>query len=166
MAFIGSIGVGHQATTHTDLRIQRRVSGLENTQAQLGIFCDAPLSPPANLVHGLAANHAHRAVLDDRVVLIALNHPNTKEAIVFLVQQPLEQAFVGIAVILWGLHDANFFVGKTRQHSLQPIRVDLIIAIDHANECRRRVSQFKRLVQCASLEALHVLEMIEAELRA
>ena len=98
-------------------------------------------------------------------MFVAFHHADVEEAAILLVAALLQQAFVGIAVVLRRLHQRHLRIAERRYDRLQPIRRNLVVAVDDTDEGRGRVGQFQRLVQRAGLEALHAVEMEEAEAR-
>ena len=101
-----------QAFTHDLVHVHRAQVLLHQTQAQLGVFTQAPLRPLAVRTQGLGANHRHRAVLNDRVALVAVVHPDAKEAVVFPVHHLAEHGGAPVTVRLRRLHDAHLRVVK------------------------------------------------------
>ena len=63
---------GH-AAPKAAVDINRMPPSLEQTQAQLRVFRDAPLRPTADVNKRRLAHHRHRAVLNDRVVFVPLH---------------------------------------------------------------------------------------------
>lgn len=92
-------GVGHQALAVAVVGVGGGQAFLEHAQAQFGVLADAPLGPAQFFQH-TAPGHGHGAVLDDRVTVVAGDHTDVEEALVFAVAQLLEGAFVLVTVIL------------------------------------------------------------------
>ncbi|MEJ1969874.1 MAG: hypothetical protein WDN03_14750 [Rhizomicrobium sp.] len=102
-------------------------------------------------------------MLDDGVVLVALDHADLEEAAIFLIGHRLEDAFARVAVVLRPLDQGDFGRGEERQRPAQPERFDLVVAVDHRDIDRCGIGQPKRLVERPGLEPDHVVVVEEAE---
>ena len=99
--------VGHQARTHALRNIGRLVTGLEQLETQLGVFGNAPFAPAIDFLQRVLAHDGHGAVLDDGIVLVALDHADMEEAAILLIGHGLETVLSRIAVILRPLHQRD-----------------------------------------------------------
>ena len=81
----------------------------------------------------------HGAVLNDRVTFVAGDHPDMEEAAVLGLAHGLEKALMAVAVVLRGLHDRDVGIVKQRDQFAQPGRLDLVVAVDHADHLGGRV---------------------------
>jgi hypothetical protein len=59
--------------------VSRLKSGLEQLQTQFGVFGDAPFRPAAHLIQRGYWSPRHGAVLDDGIVLVALDHADMEK---------------------------------------------------------------------------------------
>ena len=144
-------GVRHQALAVAVVGVGRRQAFFEHTQAQFGVFADAPFGPAQFFQHR-APGHGHGAVLDDRVTVVAGDHANVEKALVLAVAQLLERAFVLVAVVLRRLHHGNFRVGEVRHHVLEPVAVDAVVRVDHRDHFGVLGGVRDQVVQRATLE--------------
>src|SRR5690606_16337674 len=163
LALVVGQAVRDQAATEALLDVDRLIAGLEQAQAQLGVLADAPLGPALDPVERGSAHERHGAVLDDGVALVALDHADLEEAGVLPVAPVLAQGLAGVAVVLRRLDEADVGILDMRHQAAQPVGVDDIVAVDDADDLDvgRRLAQ--REVERAGLEALHALDVEEAE---
>ena len=121
------------------------------------------LGPAAGHVHRRAADQAHRAVHDDGVELVALDHADVEEAGIFAVHDVVHQRLVAVAMLLRRLHEADARIGEDRHEILQPVRLHDIVGVDDADDLGIDRGAVHRDAQCAGLEALHLLGVDEHE---
>ena len=124
------------------------------------------LQPPTSSSASLA-HDGHGAVLDDRVVLVALDHADVEEAAIFLIRHRLEQALAARRD-----NPAAPAPARCRRREQRQARGAASTARPDSR-CRSRryrsaprIGELQRLVQRAGLEALHVVHVEEAEARA
>ena len=158
-------GVRHQAATIAARRVAGLVPRLHDRQAELGVLGDAPFGPAAHLVEDVATHQGHRAVLDDRVALVARDHAEPEEAPVLRMRHRLEGAFAGVAVVLRSLHDGDTGIVEGRHEIAEPVVLDQVVAVDHGHDRRVRRGVAQREVERPSLEAFERIHVEEAEAR-
>ena len=139
------------------------VALLHQAQAKLGVLGDAPGRPAAQLLHQVAAHQGHGAVLDDGVVLVAQAHADVEEAGIFPVQHLLEAVALPVAMVLRRLDVGDLAVVEVRHQRLQPVRPHHVVAVDDADDPGVGRGLGQHVVQRAGLEALHDVEVEEAE---
>ena len=112
-----------------------------------------------------ASHERHRAVLDDRVALVARDHADVEETAVFRMAHRLECAFRRIAIILRSLHDAGAGVGERRRQVAQPLGAHDVVGIDHADDGGIGRRALEREIQGTRLEAVERCHVEELEAR-
>ncbi len=119
---------------------------LQHGQAEIGVLDDGVARPAAGGFERGAADQAHRAVHDDGVELVALNHADIEEAGIFGVHGAMHQRAVAVAMVLRRLHEADARIGEQRHEILEPVRLDHVVGIDDADDLgvRRGVRERER----------------------
>ena len=112
-----------------------------------------------------AADKAHRAVRDDGVDLVPLHHADIEEAGIFAVHHRVHDAAVAVAVILRRLHEADGRRGKGRHEIFQPIGMDHIVGVEHADDLCFRRGMLERESERAGLETRELILAHELEAR-
>ena len=102
----------------------------EQRQAEIGVLDDGVARPAADRVDRGAPDQTHRAVDDDGVDFVALDHADIEEAGIFGVHGVVHERAVAVAMILRRLHEADARVGEQRHQVLQPIRLHDIVGVD------------------------------------
>ena len=87
--------------------IGRFIAGLEQLEAQLGIFSDAPFAPAAHFLQRVLVTMVMVPCWMMAIVFVALDHADMEEAAIFLVSHGLEGVLAGVAVILRSLHQGD-----------------------------------------------------------
>ena len=105
-------------------------------------------------------------MLDDRVVLVALDHADVEEAGVLAVHHRLEHRALAVAMVLRRLHQAHGGVAEVRHQVPQPVLVHDVVGIDHRDHFGVRRRHLQCLVQGAGLEARELGNVEELEARA
>src|SRR3990170_2987137 len=82
--------VRHEAATVTPLDIDGLVSIFKNSQSELGVLSDAPLTPPTCRFQRGAPNQCHGAMLNDGITRIPGYHANVEKAAIFRITHRLE----------------------------------------------------------------------------
>ncbi len=118
--------------------------------------------PPESVDRG-APDQAHRAVHDDGVDFVALDHADVEEAGIFGVHGVVHQRAVAVAMVLRRLHEADARIGEQRHQILEPIRRDHIVGIDGADDLRVRGGVGERKPQRAGLVAGQLIDADELE---
>ncbi len=75
-------GQGHQSAPEALVVVKGFVPKFQDAQAGLGIFCDAPFAPAADLLQDRFADQAHRPGKNDRIAFIAHRHGDFKKIFV------------------------------------------------------------------------------------
>ena len=88
------------------------------------------LDQPPVEIERFAADQAHRAVHDDGVGLVALDHADVEEAGIFAVHGVVHDGAAAVAVVLRRLDHADLRIGEGRHQVLEPVRM-------HARSRRR-----------------------------
>ena len=159
----GLVGVRQQAVAVAMVGVMGQPAMLDDGKPEIGILANGVAGPAAGHVHRRAADQAHRAVHDDGVLLVALNHADIEEARIFAVHDVVHQRTVAVAMILRRLHEANARIGEHRHQILQPVRLDDIVRIDDADDLGIRGRALHGDAQGARLEALNLLGIDELE---
>ena len=139
------------------------VARLHQAQAELGVLADAPLRPAADRLERVPAHQRHRAVLDDRVPLVAVMHADAEEAVELPVRHAPERGALEVAVRLRRLHDRDGGVGEMPGEPREPAAVDRVVGVDDADHLGARVGLAQREVERAGLESGPLRQVEEAE---
>src|SRR5690606_25826563 len=151
-----------ERVVHIDAVITRAIE----LDTKFGILADAPFRPTTHALKRALAHHRHSAVLDDGVEIVSLHHADMEETGIFPVSHILECAFVAVAIILRRLHEADIMLVEIGNEGAQPVRLNLIVAVDDSDDFRVLRRSFKAEIERACLEARPVLQMEETELRS
>ena len=89
--------------------------------------------PPAAIERG-AADQAHRAVHDDGIGLVALDHADIEEAGIFAVHGVVHERAFAVAMVLRRLDHADLRVGEGRHQVLEPVRLHHVVGVDDADD--------------------------------
>src|SRR6185437_6898610 len=154
--------IRHQPAAVAGGRIGRLETSLEDPQAELGVFGNAPLRPTRRL-QLRTAHHSHRAMLDDGVTLVARDHADVEEPAILGIAHCLERTHVFVAVVLRCLDDGDTWILKARYEIAQPPGIHDVVAVDHGNNPRIGSGVPQSEIQSASLEAGKRRDMKEAE---
>ena len=92
LLLVGLESVGQQAVAVALVGVVRLPAVLEDGEAEIGVFADRVARPAAGGVERGAADQAHRAVHDDGVDLVALDHADIEEAGIFAVHGVMHDA--------------------------------------------------------------------------
>ena len=157
------VGVGQQALAIADVGVVRQPALLLDGQAEIGVLADGVAGPAAGHVHRRTADQAHRAVHDDGVAFVALDHADVEEAGIFAVHDVVHQGTVAVAVFLRRLHQADARIGENRHQILQPVRMHDIVGVDDADDLGVGCGALHGDAQRARLEALDLLGVDELE---
>ncbi len=130
----GLVGVRQQAVTIAVVGVMGQPAMLDDRKPEIGVLADGVAGPAAGHVHRRAADQAHRAVHDDGVLLVALNHADVEEPGIFAVHDVVHQRAVAVAMVLRRLHEADAGIGEYRHQVLQPVGLDHIIGVDDADD--------------------------------
>jgi hypothetical protein len=139
---------------------------LQDRQAEIAVLANRVARPAARGLQRGTADQAHRAVHDDGVGLVALDHADIEEAGIFGVHGGVDQAAVAVAVILRRLNQSHLGVGETGDQIPEPLWIDHIIGVDHADDFSVGCSLIHREPQCGSLESPQIIYANEFEARA
>ena len=159
----GLIGVGQQAVAVAVVGVVRQPAMLDDREAEVGVLADGVAGPAAGHVHRRAADQAHRAVDDDGVGLVALDHADVEEPGIFAVHDVVHQRAVAVAMVLRRLHQADAGIGEHRHQVLQPVRLHDIVGVDDADDLGIGGGALHGDAQRAGLEALDLLGVDELE---
>ena len=128
------------------------------------VLGDAPLVPAAEFVQGNPPDEAHGAGEDRAVMLVARRLGDGEEVLVGVVQAAVVAGVAPVPVVLRCLHEADPRVGEQRHAVAQPLRLDLIVRVDDADDLGVRVGEvLKRVVERAGLVARPVLQVLERD---
>ncbi len=158
-------GARHQSAPQAAVIVQRFVAELQDAQAGLGIFRDAPLAPAADLLQDRFADQAHRPGEDDGVAFIADRHGHFEEIFVRVIHCLRKGSRFVIPVILRSLDEGHLRIGEGRNHFAQEKRVHLVIRVDHADEFRRGRGLGQGKIERAGLVPRPFFQVDEAETR-
>ena len=89
--------------------------------------------PPAALERG-AADQAHRAMHDDGIGLVALDHADVEETGIFAVHGVMERAARAVAMVLRAPGPARPWVGEHRHEVGSHSGITVVIGIDDADD--------------------------------
>ena len=92
-------------------------------------------------------------------------HADAKETVVLPARHPLERVVLPVAVRLRTLDDGDARRLEVRDRDPQPVVVDDVVRIDHADDRRTSIGLAQREVQRARLEPRPVVEVEEAKAR-
>ena len=104
---VGLEAVGQQAVAVAPVGVMRLPAELEQREPEIGVLADSVARPAAGGLERGAADQAHRAVHDDGVVFVALDHADIEEAGIFAIHGVMHHALLAVAVILRRLHQAD-----------------------------------------------------------
>ena len=155
--------IGSEAKAKTLIGVRGSPTGGENAQAQFGILANPLLRPAPNPLHGLAAEHDHSPVANERLGQQPLLHPNIEKRAVLSGHCGFQAAFMAVAVLLRRLNDANAGIGENRGQLGQPIGRHRIIRIEHRNHLGLGGGVAQGSIESASLEAAHRLVPMKLE---
>ena len=150
----GLEGVGQQAEAVAAVGVMRLPAELEHGEAEIGVLADRVARPAAGGIERRAADQAHGAVHDDRVLLVALDHADVEEAGIFAVHRVMHDAAVAVAMVLRRLDQADLRIGEDRHEVGEPVRRDDVVGVDHADDFGVGRGVRQREPQRAGLEAL------------
>src|SRR4029078_4270124 len=100
LLLVGLEAVRQQSMAVTMIGVMGLPAELEQSEPKIRVFADCVTRPAAGRLDRLASNQAHRAVHDDRALLVALDQADIKESGVFAVHRVVHDAALAIAVIL------------------------------------------------------------------
>jgi hypothetical protein len=100
LTLVGVERIGQQPMAVAMIGVVGDPAVLEQRQAKIGILDDRVARPAAGGYQSRAADQAHRAVHDDGVVLVTLNHADVEESGIFGVHGAVHQRAVAVAMIL------------------------------------------------------------------
>ena len=157
-------GIRQQPMAITTVGVMLEPTLFEDREAEIGILADRILGPAAGILQRRAAHEAHRAMGDDGVGFVAQHHADIEEAGIFGVHRAMQGGTVAVAVILRCLHEADARIGEGGNQILQPIRIDDVIGIEHADDLGFRRGMLQRDPEREGLEALHLtgIDILEA----
>src|SRR5215472_5354602 len=122
----------------TTISVKRPPAALQDREAKVSIFANRVARPASGALKSRAPNQTHRAMNDDGIVFVALDHSDVKEPGILAVHDMVHEAAVGIAMVLRGLDQADRRISKARNEILEPIGMDRIVSVDHADDLRIR----------------------------
>src|SRR5215510_6926365 len=106
--------VRQQAAAITPVGIMSLPAEFEQRQSKVGVLADRIARPAARGFDCRASDETHRAVRDDCIKLVALDHADVKEAGIFAIHRIMHDAACAIAVILWCLHQPDSRIAEKR----------------------------------------------------
>ena len=110
----------------------------EQRQPEIGVLDDGLARPAADGVDRRAPDQTHRAVDDDGVDFVALDHADIEEPGIFRVHRMVHDRAVAVAMILRRLNEPDARLGEQRHQVLQPIRLHDIVGVENADDFRVR----------------------------
>jgi hypothetical protein len=159
----GLIGVGQQPMAVAVVGVVREPAVLDDREPEISVLADGVAGPAAGHLHRGAPDQAHRAVHDDGVGLVALDHADIEEPGIFAVHDVVHQRPVAVAMVLRRLHQPDAGIGEHRHQILQPVRLHDIIGVDDADDLGIDGGAGHGDAQRAGLEALDLLGVDELE---
>src|SRR6476661_1576834 len=102
-------------------------------------------------------------MLNDGVALIARHHSDEKEPAILRIRHRLEEVVAAIAIVLGRLHNCDLRICKSWDEIAQPIRLNLIVAVDYCNDFRIGGHMLERIVQRARFETRQWIEVNKLE---
>ncbi len=129
-------GARHQPAAQAAVKVHRFVAALQDAQAGLGVFGDAPLAPAADLLQDRLTDQAHRPGEDDGVALVTDRHGYFEEVFVRVIHRLRKGSRCEIPVILRSLDEGQLRIGEGRNQFTQEERLHLVICVDHSDEFR------------------------------
>ena len=163
LLLVGLEAVRQQAVAIALVGVMRLPALFEHGEAEIGVFADRVARPGADRCQRRAADQAHRAVHDDGVAFVALNHADVEEAGIFAVHGVVHQAALAVAMILRRLDQPDIGVGEGGDEVTQPIRVHDIVGVDDADDLGVLSGVLERDTERAGLEAFAILDVEELE---
>src|SRR5436189_14012 len=94
----GLDGVGYQAVSVAPVCIMNLPPMLEYQQAEVAVFDNRIARPAAGRDQRSAADQAHRAMHDDRVCLVSLDHTDIEEAGIFAIHRVMHDGTIAVAM--------------------------------------------------------------------
>ena len=138
-------------------------STAEEAQAGLRVLGDAGLVPAPDRLQGAPPEESHGAGEDDRVPVRAGRHAECEEVAVAVVK-PAQVGFVlPTAVLLRRLHEGDARVGEVARHVAQPVGIDRVVRVDHADHLHLLGQPACGLVERARLIPGPILKVEEGE---
>ena len=135
----------------------------EQREAEIGVFANRVARPSTGCVDGGAPHQAHRAMRNDRIEFVALDHADVEEAGVFAVHGVMHDAAFAVAVILRRLHQADGRIAEERDEVPEPVVLHNIVGIDDADHVRVGGGMGESEAQRAGLEAFEAVGAHEFE---
>src|SRR5712671_194945 len=163
LLFEGIERIGQQTVTIAPIGIVNLPATFEDREAEVGIFDDGVTRPATGCVERVAPDEAHRAMHNDGVGLVALDHADIEEPCVFSVHRLVHDRALAVAMILRSLDHADLRIGKNGGEVFQPIGPNHIVGINDADD----FGVSGRMGECqperTGLESWHVVLVDELE---
>ena len=162
----GQIVLRQQSPTIAAVGVVGAPAKLQDRQSEVAVLANRVARPTAGGLQRGTADQAHRAMDDDGVDLVALDHADVEEPGIFGVHGGVDLAAVAIAMILRCLDQSDLGIGEAGDQILEPCGIDHIVGIDDADDLGFVSSLRHRQPQRRGLEAYQVLHANELEARA
>ena len=107
---------------------------LEYQQAEVAVFDNRIARPAAGRDQRSAADQAHRAMHDDRVCLVSLDHTDIEEAGIFAIHRVMHDGTIAVAMVLRRLHHTDLRIDEGRYQVFEPVGVHDIIRVDDSDD--------------------------------
>ena len=104
--------VGQQSMAIAMVGVMREPALFEDREAEIGVLADRIARPAARVLKRRAPDQTHRAVRNDGIGLVVLDHSDIEEPGIFAVHGGMHRGLVAVAMILRGLHHADPRVGE------------------------------------------------------
>ncbi len=154
LALVGRERIGQEPIAIAAIGVMREPSAGENGDAEIAVLHDGVARPAADAIERVPPDQAHRAVHDNGIDLVALDHADIEEPGIFGVHGVMHNRAIAVAVILRRLHQPNLRIGKLRNQIFEPVRLDHIVGVDHADDLGVRCRVRQRHPQCSGFEAV------------
>src|SRR3977135_4235627 len=107
LLFEGIERVGQQTMTVASIGIMNLPATFEDCQAEVGVFDDRVARPATGCFKRSAPDEAHRAMHNDGIGLVALDHADIEESCIFAVHGLVHDRALAAAMVMRSLDTAH-----------------------------------------------------------
>src|SRR3974390_3080823 len=159
----GQIVLRQQSPTIAAVGVVGTPPELQDRQSEVAILANRIARPAAGSVDCGPTDQAHRAVDNNSVHFVALDHADVEKARIFGVHGGMDRAAAAVTMILWRLDQSDFRVREARNQILEPMRINYIVCVDDTDNFGISRGLCERKPQRSSLESLEVLDANKLE---